>query len=104
MKMAEVVNGSVVQSGIQPHDTSNCVNCVLVNEKYQEASVEFRSLRLSNNTLHEEIRILRSQQEDIKQFREETFSPCKEEKVIGVQCSGVVSAQVTFDFKHKQSN
>jgi hypothetical protein len=54
--------------------------------------------------LHEEIKILGSQQEGIKELREETFSPCKKDGLICAQCSGVVSAQVTCDFKQKQSN
>jgi len=67
--MAEVDLGDVVWSGIQPHDSSNyingnCVNCMLMNERYQEAFVELKSLRLINNMLHEEIKILRNQQED----------------------------------------
>jgi len=100
-KMAEVASGGVVQSGIQPQDSSsymngNCVNRVLMNKKYQAASVGLKYLRLINNMLHEEIKILRSQQEDIRALREETFSPCKTEKVTGGQCSSVVSAQVTL--------
>ena len=35
-----------------------------MNERYQEAFVELKSLRLINNMLHEEIKILRNQQED----------------------------------------
>jgi len=72
--MAEVVRSVVVQSGNQPHDSSSskngkCVNCVLMNDKYQEASVQLISLRLINNMFHEEINILRNQQEDIKTLR-----------------------------------
>ena len=103
-KTAEVASWGVVQSGIQPQDSSsymngNCVNCVLMSEKYQEASMELKSLRLINNMLHEEIKILKSQQEDIKALRETTFSLCKQEKAIGVKCSIVVSVQVTCDFE-----
>ena len=70
MKMVEVANGGFVQSGIQPHAlhcymNHNCVICVLINEKYQETSEELKSLSLINNMLHEEIKILRSKQEDI---------------------------------------
>jgi len=66
--MAEVDLGDVVRSDIQPHYSSNhingnCVNCMLTNEKYQVAFVELKSLRLINNMLHEEIKILRNQQE-----------------------------------------
>ena len=41
-----------------------------MNERYQEASVELISLRLINNMFQEEIKNLRSQQEDIKALRE----------------------------------
>jgi len=73
-KMEEVASGDVVQSGIQLQDSSsytngNCVNCMLINEKYQEASVELKSLRLINNMLHEEIKTLGNQQEDNKALR-----------------------------------
>jgi len=54
--------------------------------------------------LHEEIKSLRNQQEDNKALREGSFSQCKKKKASGVQCSGVVSAQVTCDLKEKQSN
>jgi len=52
--MAEVTKGDVVQSGIQLQDSSsntdgNYVNCTLMNEKYQEASVELKFLQLINN-------------------------------------------------------
>ena len=75
MKMAEVTNGCVVQSGIQPHDSSsymngNCVNCVLMNKKYQKVTVELKYLLLINNMLHEEIKIMSSKQEVIKEIRE----------------------------------
>ena len=51
-----------MQSGNEPHDSSSskkdkCVNCVLMNEQYQEASVKLITLRLINNTFHEEIKI-----------------------------------------------
>ena len=92
-----------MQYGNQPHDSSSskkdkCVKCVLTNEQYQEASVELISMRLINNMFHEEIKILRSQQEDIKALREQTFSPRKKKKAIVVQCTSVMSAQVTCDF------
>ena len=94
----------VVWSDIQPHDSSsyiningNCVHYMLMNEKYQEASVELKSLRLINNMLHKEIKILRDQQEDNKGLMEESFSPCKKKKVTVVQCSSDVSVQVTCD-------
>jgi len=92
-----------VQSGNQPHDSSSskkdkCVKCVLINEQYQEASVKLISLRLINNMFHEEIKNLRSQQEDIKALREQTFSPRKKKKATVVQCTSVMSAQVTCDF------
>jgi hypothetical protein len=45
--------------------------------------------------LHEEIKTLRRQQQDIKALREETFSTCSEKKMSGVQCTSDVSAQVT---------
>jgi hypothetical protein len=69
--MAEVANGDVVQLGVQTQDSSNyingnCVNCMLMNDKYQEACVEFKSFQLINNVLHEEIKTLRNQQEDNK--------------------------------------
>jgi hypothetical protein len=48
--------------------------------------VELKSLRLINNMLHEEIKILRNRQ-DNKAFRDESFSPCKKKKAIGVQCA-----------------
>ena len=91
----------VVQFGNQSHDSSSskkdkCVNCVLMNEQYQEASVKLITLRLINNMFHEEIKNLRS-----KALREQTFSPCKKKKAIFVQCSSVMSAQVTCDFYHK---
>jgi hypothetical protein len=76
---------------------------MLMNEKYQVASVELKSLRLINNMLHEEIKILRNQQEDDKALREESFNPCKKKKAIGVQCSSM-SAQVTCNLKQNQSN
>jgi hypothetical protein len=57
-----------------------------------------KSLRLINNMLHEETKILRNQQDD-KALREESFSPCKKKKAIGVQCSSV-----TCDLKQNQSN
>jgi hypothetical protein len=46
--MADVTSGDM-QSGVQLQDLSsyingNCVNCMLMNEKYQEASVELKSL------------------------------------------------------------
>jgi len=49
IKMAEVTSGDVVQSGVLLQDSSsyindNCVNCMLMYEKYQEASVELKSL------------------------------------------------------------
>jgi hypothetical protein len=93
-----------VQSGIQPHDSSgymngNCVNCVLMYNKNQEASIEFKSLRLIATILHEEIKILRSQQEDIKVLKTDTFSMCKKKKVSVVQYTSDVSAQETCDFK-----
>ena len=92
-----------MQSGNQPHDSSSskkdkCVKCVLINEQYQEASVKLIPLRLINNTFHEEIKILWSPQEDIKALREHTFSPRKKKKAIVVQCTSVMSAQVTCDF------
>jgi hypothetical protein len=74
-----------------------------MNDKYQGASVELKTLRLINNMLHEEIKILRNQQEDDKALREESFSPCKKKNAIGVQCSSV-SAQVSCDLKQDQSN
>ena len=107
--MAEVASGDVVQSGIQLQDSSsyingNCVNCMLMSEKYQEASVELKYLWLINNMLHKEIKTLRNQQEDNKALREGSFSQCKKKKVIIVQCSSVVSAQVTCDLKQNQTN
>jgi hypothetical protein len=75
-----------------------------MNEKYQEASVELKSLRLTTNMLHEEIKTLRNQQEDNKAFRDGPFSQHKDKKASGVQCSSVVSAQVTCDIKQNQSN
>ena len=75
-----------------------------MNEKYQEASTELKHLRLINNMLHEEIKNLRNQQEDNKAFREGSFSRCTKKKASGVQCSSVVSAQVTCDLKKNQSN
>jgi hypothetical protein len=74
-----------------------------MNEKYQEASVELKSLRLITNILHEEIKTLRNQQEDYKACREGPFSQCKDKKASGVQCSSVVSTQVTCDLKQNQS-
>jgi hypothetical protein len=47
---------------------------------------------------------LRNQQEDNKALREGSFSQCKKKKASGVQCSSVVSEQVTCDFKQNQSN
>jgi hypothetical protein len=62
--------------------------------------MELKSLQLIN-MLHEEIKILTSQQADIKALRKGTFSPCKKEEATGVHCLGVVSAQVPCDFKQK---
>ena len=67
--MVGVAKGSVMQSYIQPVESSsyingNCVNCVLMNQKYQEAFVELKSFQLINNMLHEEIKTLRSQWKD----------------------------------------
>jgi hypothetical protein len=109
-KMAEVANGYVMQSGVLLQDSSsyingNCVNCTLINEKYQEVSMELKSLRLITNILHEEIKTLRNQQEDKEALREGTFSRCKKnKKASDVQCSSVVSEQVTWDFKRNQSS
>ena len=107
--MAEVASDDVVQSGIQLQDSSsyingNCVNCMLMNEKYQEASGELKSLRLINSMFHEEIKTLRNQQEDNNALRERSFSQCKKKKVSSVQCSSVVSAQVTCDLKQNQTD
>jgi hypothetical protein len=49
--------------------------------------------------LHEEIKILRSQQEDIKALKRDTFSTCKNKKASVVQYTNDVSAQQTCDFK-----
>jgi hypothetical protein len=54
--------------------------------------------------LHEEIKTSRNQQEDKKGLREGPFSRCEKKKAGGVQCSSVVSAHVTCDLKHNQSN
>jgi hypothetical protein len=54
--------------------------------------------------LHEEIKTLRNRQEDNKALRKGSFSRCKKKKASGVQCSSVVSAQVTCDLKQNQSN
>ena len=87
--MEEVASGDVMQFGVLLQDSSsyingNFVNCVLMNEKYQEVSMELKSLRLINNILHEEIKTLRNQQED-KALREGSFTWCKKKK--GVVCS-----------------
>jgi hypothetical protein len=75
-----------------------------MNENYQEASVELKSLRLINNVFHEEIKTLRNQEEDNKALREGSFSQCKKKKVSSLQCSSVVSAQVMCDLKQNQTN
>jgi hypothetical protein len=72
INMAEVTRGDVMRSGVQLQDSSsyingNCVNCVLMNDKYQEASVELKSLRLINSMLHEEIKTLRNQQDALRE-------------------------------------
>jgi hypothetical protein len=72
-----------------------------MNDKYQEASVELKSLRLINSMLHEELKTLRNQQEAL---REESFSRHKKKKASGVQCSSVVSAQMVCDLRQNQSN
>ena len=74
--MAGVAKGSVMQSDIQPQDSSsyingNCVNCVLMNQQYQEALVELKSLQLIKHLLDKEIKTLRSQREDAKSFVKE---------------------------------
>jgi hypothetical protein len=74
---------------------------MLMNEKYQDAYVEFNSLRLITNMLHEEIITLRNQQED-KASKERPLNQRKDKKANGVQCSSVVSAQVTCDLKQNQ--
>jgi hypothetical protein len=75
---------------------------MLMNEKYQEAIVELKSLRLITNMLHEEIKTLRNQQEDNKAFREGPFNQRKDKKASGVQCLSVASAQVACDQKKGQ--
>jgi len=57
-----------------------------MNEKYQETSVELKSLRLITSMLHEEIKTFRNQQEDNKVCREGPFSQRKDKKASGVQC------------------
>ena len=62
--MAEVTSGDVMRSGVKLQDSSsyingNCVNCMLMNYKYQAASVELKSLRLISSMRHEEIKTLR---------------------------------------------
>jgi uncharacterized coiled-coil DUF342 family protein len=69
---------------------------MLMNEKYQEASVEFKSLRPINNMFHEEIKTLKNQQEAL---RKESFSRHKKKKASGVQFSSVVSAQMTCELR-----
>jgi hypothetical protein len=105
--MADGTGGDVVQSVLQLQESSsygsgNCANCMLMNEKYQEAIVELKSLRVITNMLHEEIKTLRNQKEDNKACREGTFNQHKDKKANGVQCSRVVSAQVTCDRKKGQ--
>jgi hypothetical protein len=78
---------------------------MLMNGKYQEVITELKSLRLITNILHEEIETLRNQQEDIEALREGTFGWFKEnKKASDVQCSCVVSEQVTWDSKQNQSS
>jgi hypothetical protein len=64
--MAEVARGYFVLSGVQDSSSYINGNCkfYVMNEKYQEASVELKSLRLINNMLHEKIKTLRNRQED----------------------------------------
>jgi hypothetical protein len=63
--MVGTVNRGVLQSDIQPQNLSGHMNgnCVLVSEKYHEASVELKSLCLINKMLQEGIKYLRSQEE-----------------------------------------
>jgi len=107
-KMAEDANMYVTQSGVVLQDSSsymneNCVNCTLINGIYHEVFMELKSLRLITNILHEEIKTL-NQQEDKEALREETPSLCKNKKASDVQCSSVVSEQVTWDFRQNHSS
>jgi hypothetical protein len=86
--MAEYGISNFSKSDIQQQDlisnlNDNCVNCIMIKEQYDEVLVELKSFCLITNMLQKKIKVLKSQQDELKSVkgRHEQYVSQRESKV-----------------------